>query len=115
MMPLLHFHIHKIRRAVISLAAENSAMAVCGVATAWLILRQCSLREKVIIALLGDLAVIRVAAMVAMGRAQEATAITIVTSCENDDEVGPTCEFFRRESKVNANYIHLNWCKWFEC
>lgn len=97
------FHIHKIRRAVIVLVAANSAMAVSGVAIAWLLFRRCSSTEKVLMALVGDLAAVRVAAMVVMGRAQEVTAIAIATASESDNGGVPTCEFFRREIKVNAN------------
>lgn len=60
-------------------------------------------------ALLGDLAAVQVAAMVAMGRAQEVTAIAIAAASEieNGVGVGPTCEISRRETKVNANYVLL--------
>ncbi|KAF3337919.1 hypothetical protein FCM35_KLT18506 [Carex littledalei] len=101
------------RLAAILLGLSNSAVVVFGaaIAFAWLPLRQCSLREKVMMALLGDLAAVQVAAMVAMGRAQEVTAIAryIAAASENENGVGvgPTCEIFRRETKVNANYVLL--------
>lgn len=107
MVPLPRIHI--IRRAAILLGLSNSAVAVFGaaIAFAWLPLRECSLREKVMMALLGGLAAVRVAAMVATGRAQEVTAIAIATASENENGVGPTCEILRRETKVNSNYVLL--------
>ncbi|KAJ3675425.1 hypothetical protein LUZ60_004467 [Juncus effusus] len=107
------FHIdmlRPIRRVSIFLAALNLIIVFYGRAIEQDILLQFDLREKVAVRVVVTLAVVRLAAMLAIGRAQKITAIAVdsASQMEDKDEDGSIHDFARHEIRVR----YRRWLYW---
>ncbi|KAF8715151.1 hypothetical protein HU200_027706 [Digitaria exilis] len=101
-----------LRRRSVALAAVNLAAAAIGVtaevAPAGGVWARCSgAREKGAVAAAAALAVVRIAVMVGMARAQEVTALAVVASDAHrgGGVTGPTQDFAKRETRVGRRGV----------
>ncbi|WOL02425.1 hypothetical protein Cni_G11144 [Canna indica] len=96
-----------VRRVTAATAALNLAMATIGAVLVDAMLlqgrrrRRCGSREMAAVGLTSFMAVVRIAAMAGMGRAQEKTAIAIAAGAA--DEASLEDDFFRRERRSSIN------------
>uniref|UniRef100_I1PMI0 DUF7358 domain-containing protein n=1 Tax=Oryza glaberrima TaxID=4538 RepID=I1PMI0_ORYGL len=98
------FRIRGVRRMSSALAAVNVAVAAAGAAAEWVgVTERCGRREEAAVGAAVALAAVRIVAMVGTARAQEVTALAVVSAGGGGGGgEGPTVEFAKRETRLRA-------------
>ncbi|BAS89827.1 Os04g0489200 [Oryza sativa Japonica Group] len=99
------FRIRGVRRMSAALAAVNVAVAAAGAAAEWVgVTERCGRREEAAVGAAVALAAVRIVAMVGTARAQEVTALAVVSAGgSGGGGEGPTVEFAKRETRVGRS------------